>query len=357
MSRFLMIDVGAGTMDILHYDDTTGEHFKIVAPSPVRTVAWTIRQTRGPLAVSGVEMGGGPVTEALTERLKRNPVAISLSAATLNHDMEKVRGWGFSIVRDELIDSRAADFSHTPVRLADIQPERINQLLDGMGLPTGCDVVAVCAQDHGVPPPGTSHLDFRHNLYLKYLSDRSSPADLLFRADEIPVVFNRLQGMAQSAAGLGAKEIYAMDSGMAAILGASQDLSAAGRQPVAVMDIATSHTVVAILSGDVLESYFEYHTRDITLERLELLLRELAEGRIEHHAILAEKGHGAYVRRAVGFDNLKAVVVTGPKRALLAESRLPIVWGAPWGDNMMTGTVGLLEAVRRRRRMEPIRYL
>jgi hypothetical protein len=30
--------------------------------------------------------------------------------------------------------------------------------------------------------------------------------------------------------------------------------------------------------------------------------------------------------------------------------------GAPLGDNMMTGTVGLLEAIRRHKGLEPIEY-
>jgi hypothetical protein len=38
-----------------------------------------------------------------------------------------------------------------------------------------------------------------------------------------------------------------------------------------------------------------------------------------------------------------------PKRKMAAGSRLPVVWGAPLGDNMMTGTVGLLEALRLRK--------
>ena len=48
MSRFLMIDIGAGTMDLLWYDSQTREHFKAVAPSPVRTIADDINQSRGP---------------------------------------------------------------------------------------------------------------------------------------------------------------------------------------------------------------------------------------------------------------------------------------------------------------------
>jgi uncharacterized protein (DUF1786 family) len=103
-------------------------------------------------------------------------------------------------------------------------------------------------------------------------------------------------------------------------------------------------------------AFFEYHTRDITLERLETLVRELADGSLEHARILAEGGHGAYTRRALGFERVEVILATGPKRSLIQGSSLPIALGAPLGDNMMTGTVGLLEAIRRLKGMEPIAY-
>jgi uncharacterized protein (DUF1786 family) len=81
------------------------------------------------------------------------------------------------------------------------------------------------------------------------------------------------------------------------------------------------------------------------------------DGRLDHRRILAEGGHGAYVRIAVGRLALDAIIATGPKRRLAAGSRLPIIWGAPLGDNMMTGCVGLLESLRRRKGLAPILYL
>ena len=59
----------------------------------------------------------------------------------------------------------------------------------------------------------------------------------------------------------------------------------------------------------------------------------------------------------VGFKAAEIIVATGPKRRLLENSRLPVVFGGPLGDNMMTGTVGVLEAIRRRKGFEPIPYL
>jgi uncharacterized protein (DUF1786 family) len=93
------------------------------------------------------------------------------------------------------------------------------------------------------------------------------------------------------------------------------------------------------------------------LERLESLLRDLGLGNLKHGQILEEGGHGAFVRQAVGFGNEDLIIATGPRRRLVESSRLPIVYGAPFGDNMMTGTVGLLEAVRRRKGLQPIVYI
>jgi uncharacterized protein (DUF1786 family) len=358
MSRFLMIDIGAGTMDKLFYDSQKNEHFKAVAPSPVRTIAEQIRQTRGHLVVDGVEMGGGPVTEALTERAASSRVIISKSAAaTLHHDLDRVTALGLILTDDDDIRHYTDDPQYTSITLSDVQPRRIDRIIRGLGLPTTYDAVILCAQDHGVAPKGVSHLDFRHNLFQDMLTRSPQPHLLLFPADKVPQEFNRLSSMARCAGELDTAEVFVMDSGMAAMVGGARDMQIHGRSPVVIMDIATSHTVAAVMEDDMLAGIFEYHTKDINLEKLETLLQDLADGRIDHHRILDEGGHGAYLRKAVGFSNIKAIIATGPKRGLVAETRLPITWGAPWGDNMMTGTVGLLESLRLLKRLSPISYI
>ena len=241
--------------------------------------------------------------------------------------------------------------------LADLDANRLEKIVDGFGVPFEFQAVAVCAQDHGVPPAGVSHLDFRHNLFKARLQDNPYPHTLLFRGDEVPAEMNRLSSIAASASGLPTDEIYVMDSGMAAILGASRDVLAKDRDNIFILDVATSHTVGAAMRGEELAGFFEYHTVDITLERLEALLLDLGRGNLNHQQILSEGGHGAFMRRAIGFGDDEIILATGPKRRLVENSHLPIVFGAPFGDNMMTGTVGMLEAIRRRKGMEPITYI
>ena len=347
--KALLIDVGAGTMDILVVDDTAGLQYKAVVRSPVQTLADAAESMPGNLAVTGVEMGGGPVTEVLKTRARTHAVVSTASAAaTLHHDPERVRSWGIRILNDAEVENhvRRPDYSH--LVLGDLEPERLKRLVTGFGIAFAFDVIGFCAQDHGVPPAGVSHLDYRHRLFSERLDPDPAPERLLYEKHRIPKAFNRLASAARTADALAADRLYVMDSGMAAILGASLDERCRACRWRLVLDVATSHTVGALLDGDRLAGFFEYHTRDITRERLEDLLRALADGRLAHEQILAEGGHGAYIRRGIGFEQVEIILATGPKRNLLEGTRLPIVLGAPMGDNMMTGTAGLLEAIRRR---------
>ena len=355
MNKFLMLDIGAGTLDVLYYDAKSSLQYKAVVRSPALTVAEKIGATRGNLLVKGVEMGGGPVSEVLAERARQARVVMSASAAaTLHHDPERVRSLGIEILDDDAAEGLAADPAYTTVTLGDLEIDRIERIVRGLGVPFSFDAVGICAQDHGIPPQGVSHLDFRHAIFKSCLDENPFPHHLLYRKDEIPFHFNRLNSIAKTAEKIPAHEIYVMDSGMAAVLGATLDAQAKSKKKTMVLDIATSHTVGATFEEGELAGFFEYHTRDITLQRLEEVMVDLANGKLEHKKILQEGGHGAYIRRALGFKALETIVVTGPKRGLVEGSLLTVHPGAPLGDNMMTGTAGLFEAIRKRHDLEPM---
>lgn len=358
MSKFLLIDIGAGTMDILYYDDASGLHYKAVVRSPVLTLAEKAASLPGNLLITGNEMGGGSISQVLKARTEEAKVVMSASSAlTVHHDLEKVRSWGIEVVEDRGAEDLRGDKSYIPLTLGDLEPARMERIIQGFGIPYAFDVVGVCAQDHGMPPGGSAHLDFRHNMFKAVLDQNPFPHALIYRDDEVPATLNRLRSIARTASQLPADEIYVMDSGMAAILGASMDTSARAKARILVLDIATSHTVGAALEEGEMAGFFEYHTHDITLERLESLLIGLADGKLDHERILQEGGHGAYTRKAFGFEAAEIILATGPKRRLLEKSRLPIVFGGPLGDNMMTGTVGILEAIRRRKGLPSLTYL
>jgi uncharacterized protein (DUF1786 family) len=350
MSKYLMVDIGAGTMDILYYDESDPQHYKAVVPSPIRSTADLIRNTPGNLLLTGVEMGGGAISGLLKARAQQYDVVISASAAaTLHHDLEKISAWGIQVVDDPTAENLKREDRYSHIHLTDLDMDRLNTIVTGFGVTFSFDAVAVCAQDHGVAPPGVSHLDFRHNMFTALLDKNPEPHVLLYPRDAVPENLNRLKSIAETAAAMPTREVYVMDSGMAAVLGASLDHGAKGRDTLMILDVATSHTLGASLVKGELAGFFEYHTSDITAGRLESLLKDLADGRLQHEQILAEGGHGAYTRMAVGFEAIEAIIATGPKRNIISASPLHLTWGAPMGDNMMTGTAGLLEALRRRK--------
>jgi uncharacterized protein (DUF1786 family) len=357
MSRFLCVDIGAGTMDVLWFDTEAVHHYKAVVVSPVRTIAERAARLPGDLLVTGCEMGGGPVTAVLRQRAETNEVIVALSAAaTLHHDPEKVRSWGIKVVEDREAEKLRRRGPHAHLVLQDIEADRLERIVEGLGVPFEFDAVAVCVQDHGVPPAGMSHLDFRHRIYKQRLDLQPHPHALLFPVGDVPAVLNRLRSVALSAGQLPTREVYVMDSGMAAIVGAALDTHVPAEQPFLVLDVATSHTVCAAVAGGELAGLVEYHTVDITRGRLEELLDGLVTGRLDHRRVLQEGGHGAYIRKPAGSEALKTIA-TGPKRRLVLGSRLPMILGAPLGDNMMTGCVGLLESLRRRLGLESILYV
>ncbi len=356
MSRFLLLDIGAGTLDVLYCDTDLDLQYKAVVKSPVRYIAERILSTPGNLVITGCEMGGGAVSAVLRDRAAVHDVAMSADAAqTIHHDARRVQAMGIKILKASQLDELKNRSDCTHLVLGDICQKRLERIVRGFGVPFEFEVIAVCAQDHGRAPRGVSHLDYRHNLFTTYLEKDPHPQALLYSRDELPQTFSRLTAIADTATALSSGEVYLMDSGMAAILGASLDNDAEFKEKILLLDIATSHTVVAAMTAGEIAGFVEYHTHDITLEKLDGLMRALPDGALSHSRILSEGGHGAYTRSAFGFEAVEAIIATGPKRRLIRPSKLPIRMGAPLGDNMMTGTAGLLEAVCIRKGIDPVR--
>ena len=356
MSRILAIDIGAGTMDLLYYDTKKEIHYKAVVKSPVLSAGEKAEDVDD-ILVLGTEMGGGSFASVLKKRAQHTQVIMSnSSSATIHQDTERVRSFGIQVIEDLDAEELRLSNEYNVLMSRDLEISRLKTIISGFGVDFSFDIVGICAQDHGFAPEGLSHLDFRHNGFKAILDLDPRPQALLYESGEIPENMHRLQSIANSAASIPSDEIYVMDSGMAAILGAVMDKHARNKDRCIVMDVATSHTVGAALEQGQICGFFEYHTRDITCKKIDLLLRQLADGIIDHKKILSEGGHGAYMRKHFGFDNTEIIVATGPRRKLLENSTLDIHYGAPLGDNMMTGTTGLVEAIRRRKKMPPIRY-
>ena len=166
MSTYLLIDIGAGTMDILFWDDASGLHYKAVVRSPVPHLAERINKCSGDILITGLEMGGGDITRVLKEKAQAHRVVISEEAsATLHHDRNRITAWGVEVVKEKEAQEMLSNSQFTCFVTTDVDRTRLENIVKGLGVPFEFDVVGICAQDHGVPPQGVSHVDYRHQLF------------------------------------------------------------------------------------------------------------------------------------------------------------------------------------------------
>ena len=116
--------------------------------------------------VSGCEMGGGPVSQVLIDRARNGNVVMTRSAAlTIHHDPEIVLSHGIEIIEDDELKTLSGRPRTASLEIGDLESDRLEQIVESFGVPFDFDVVGACAQDHGMPPSGVSHLDYRHNLF------------------------------------------------------------------------------------------------------------------------------------------------------------------------------------------------
>ncbi|HMN59924.1 MAG TPA: DUF1786 family protein, partial [Anaerolinea sp.] len=133
----------------------------------------------------------------------------------------------------------------------------------------------------------------------------------------------------------------------AAVLGATQDTQVNGVGRVVIANVGNFHPLAFRLGAGGIEGVFEHHTGMIDQARLEDLLLLLADGSLTHAEVFETMGHGALVYNPQPFDLLGdgvRLVVTVPRRGMLATSRLRPVFAAPFGDMMISGCFGLLAA-------------
>ena len=351
MARFLAIDVGASTLDAMFLDTHSGDQFKFVAKSPTRTLAERIMACKSNrILITGRQMGGGPVTGAIKSKTLQCRVMMTRSAAeTIHHREERVKNLGVMLISAKAAKQEAKKKNTSHFKAGDIIVEDILTMLKSMGIEPVVDFFGICVQDHGTPKEKISSLDFRHQIFKGIIDEDPRPSAFLFEADRIPSYFRRMRAAAMDAKGISLGKIYLMDTGMAAILGASSDPTVQGKRSIIVLDIASSHTLGALVLDGEIGGFFEYHTSAITPEILEALIIDLAEGRLSHERIVSGGGHGVYTRKAPGFDAVEIILATGPKRGILKGIGIRgIVPGAPFGDNMMTGTAGLILAMAER---------
>jgi uncharacterized protein (DUF1786 family) len=141
--------------------------------------------------------------------------------------------------------------------------------------------------------------------------------------------------------------LMVMDTAPAAVLGASLDPIARNQPRKLIVNIGNFHTLAFRLGPGGIEGLFEHHTGALDRALLVTYLHRLAEGTLTDEEIFMSQGHGAriFIDSPLALnDPLCPLIVTGPRRSLLAGSGLVIHQAVPYGDMMTAGCVGLIAA-------------
>jgi uncharacterized protein (DUF1786 family) len=333
----LAIDVGAGTQDILLYQEDVPLEgsTKLVLPSPTIIVARRIERARArgaDIFLKGPTMGGGASTAAIRWHLSAGlkVYATPTAAATINDNLERVAALGVRIQEEGPEEAEV-------ISTGDVDIPALERALEQFDLDLPREV-AMAVQDHGYSPTRSNR-----QVRIEHMAEaiRSGGGIEAFAYRKPPKAMTRMISCQDYLHDTGFRPLL-MDTGPAAIFGAALDPRC--RQPAAVVNFGNGHTVASILYEDRITGFFEHHTSQLTPEKLRLFADKLSRGILENSEIFEDGGHGAYVEEAP--DEIRSVMVTGPRRHTFLESgALPgAVAAAPGGDMMITGCIGLLEA-------------
>lgn len=335
--RLLAIDVGMGTQDILLYDSKKSIEncFKMVLPSQTQIIAQRIsRDTKlkHDIVLVGETMGGGPCAGAVRRHIEANLNVFSTERAafTLNDDINKIKEMGVVIVSED----EANELKASRIEMRDVDKPALGKALElfGISLP---DNFAVAVQDHGYSPLASNRI-FRFEYFREIIINGGALNSFVYK-NNIPGRFSRMKAVERML-----PDALLMDTGIAAIRGALLDEDA--KPPCLVVNIGNGHTLAGVVDDGRLLSLFEHHTHQMTATKLDDYLKRLCSGALDSLEVLDDGGHGCYFREAVDFDKLGSVLVTGPGRGIMRRSKLDIIFAAPFGDMMLTGCFGLMDA-------------
>ena len=341
----IAIDVGAGTQDILVYDDekSVSQCFKMVLPSRTVIVAERIRAAtdqRKDIFLDGFTMGGGPCVRAIKDHLKAGlqVYATETAAKTIYDDLDRVRSLGVVVA----MDGAEADSGAIRIETVDIDIPAIRGMLGlfGIAMP---DTFAVAVQDHG-ESTGSNRI-FRFEHLKRLIRAGGDLQSFVYSRKTIPGYLTRMHAVAETLADF---DLVLMDTGPAAIFGAVPDTASVSGandrpEPKIVLNIGNGHTLCAILMDERVTGVFEHHTRQLDIGTLDTYIEKLADGTLTFEEIFESGGHGCYIEEIP--DTMPQVIVTGPNRHIAEQSRHDVTFAAPHGDMMLTGCFGLIKGM------------
>ena len=341
--NILAMDIGAGTQDIMLYDDSFETAYRLVMPAPTvilaRRIAGYTREKKD-LVMVGETMGGGPINRAIDDHVKAGLRVYSteIAARTISDDPEEVRKFGVRIVTPEKAMSLTQGESTGGILTRDVDRDALSTTCSMYNLQLDPKVVAVAVEDHGAAEAGQSDREYRFSQFRKAI-----PAGIeKFAYVKPPRHFTRMCGVKRTLERNFPKSNHLiMDTKIAAVFGGA---GAAGRKSAVVVDIGNEHTAIAAIEDGKLIGILEHHTGMLDAKRLEEYITRFCRGDVDDCKVRLEGGHGSVM---AGTIKSLDIIATGPRRGILSETGLKINYVNPGGDVFMTGNFGLVEAVKK----------
>ena len=346
----LAMDIGSGTQDILVWTDGVAMENcpKMILPSPTSIVAKQIRKAihqRQHLFLTGKTMGGGPCTAAIRDHLKAGlrVFASEQAALTFHDNLKKLSSMGI-----ELVQSRPDITPLTELKMGDVDIEALRETFKRFHIPMP-STIAIAVQDHGFSPQASNRA-FRFEMWKKALDAGGSLEQMLYSAP--PPYLTRMRAVQELVPGA-----WLMDTGASAILGALLDPWIAQRKAegIVIVNIGNEHVVAALIKGDRMFGIYEHHTSVVDPPKLKDHLDRFRKGLLTNEEVFQDMGHGcAITPDATQVSAFAHLGITGPNRG--QYQLLNGHMAAPFGDMMLTGCFGLIEALRLRKVKEDARH-
>jgi len=348
--KILAIDIGTKTQDILLYDDTDviENCIKLVFPSPVQVYKKKISEFDEDLFIKGDTIGGGAFAKVLKEYVKKHHIFMTKQAAhTIKDDLDIVKSCGIKIIDNSDAAEFEKKFNGKTINLQEIDLNLLENILLNFKEKLDIDYIAVAVQDHGAAPKGVHSREFRFKLFLDQLKKSRKIEDFAFKKP--PEHYLRMTSVFSSIKRQTNAQAIVMDTSPDSIAGCLEDEKTDFNGPTLIINIGNSHSIFMILSEGKVDALMEHHTRYLNNPvKLEDLVRRFADGNVTNNEIFSDGGNGAIIINNHGFDKLKQIVVTGPKRNIFKKTNLNVYYAAPAGDMMMTGPIGLIRCIKKK---------
>lgn len=337
----LAIDIGAGTQDILLYQDRREEenNSQLVIPSPSRVWGLRLERLTGDLFIHGDTIGGGRIGSVLRRHIEAGDrVAMTEAAAhTIRDDLEQVREMGV-----EVVGKKPDGFTGEAVELQEVDIPFVLGILRAFDEGQAIALIALSVQDHGTAPAGESDRIFRFSRFRDALEGGKGIAGLAYLSEEIPPYYLRMLSAAQRAKEGSEAPIMVMDTALSAVMGAMDN----DDEPQVVVNMGNGHTIMALVVEGAVQGLLEHHTSLLTPQKLKDYIIRFPQGKVSNEEIYKDGGHGAF--SLTKGQSPERIAVTGPKRGMMKETGLSYDLPAPGGNMMMTGPWGLVKAARMR---------